>query len=833
MSLIAHSPRSRRVEKHLPNPTQSSPEGVPTAMPAASPGRIPGQTPGLLPGLALALRLVSLCALVFFSACTPQPDQGALSADVQAAIQAEIETALELEEIPQIGIVVTDREGNLWAAAYGHHDLAGEFPARDDSLYRVGSVSKLFTDLAIMKLVERGDLDLDAPVSDVLTSFKPESDFDEAITLRQLMSHRSGLLREPPVGHYFDDTVPTLEQTVDSLNQTALVAAPGSLSKYSNAGIAVVGRVLETATQQPFEAAVTDLVLRPLAMTSSSFSTPVATERVPDAAMWTSFGREFLAPTFDLGMAPAGSLYTSLEDLGVFMRALMKPDAIVQPATFQEMLTPQFAEPGPDGEPARSGFGLGFAVDELDGERRIGHGGAIYGFATQLAVLPERGFGVAVVATKDFGNSVASRIAEATLQQLLSSETPPPPPEALLSESEIDRLAGTYMLDGRLIEIKRRGDRLWVHGGRYPAELRHRPSEDGSSAGRLVLSGLTGPDDDFLPSEGTPSPSFQVGDRTFERASPEPTEAPDGWQDYIGEYGWDHNVLVILERQGKLHALIEWFELNPLEEVNQDVFAFPEGGSWLYHHENLSFIRDANGNVIAAKVGEVRFDRRQIGAVDGATFKIAPVRPITELRSEAAAASPPEEEGEFRDSDLVEIADVVPGVKLDVRYATTNNFMGAAFYAQPRAFLQRPAADALARVQASLAKRGFGLLVHDAYRPWSVTKMFWDATPEEQKVFVANPANGSRHNRGSAVDLTLISLNTGLPVPMTGGYDEFSDRSYPDYPGGTSTQRYSRELLRREMESEGFTVYEAEWWHFDHGDWRSYRIQNDAFEDLD
>ncbi len=136
------------------------------------------------------------------------------------------------------------------------------------------------------------------------------------------------------------------------------------------------------------------------------------------------------------------------------------------------------------------------------------------------------------------------------------------------------------------------------------------------------------------------------------------------------------------------------------------------------------------------------------------------------------------------------------------------------------------------RVHKKLADQEFGLLIHDGYRPWYVTKMFWDATPEKQHIFVANPAQGSRHNRGCAVDLTLYHRQTGQPVPMVGGYDEMSDRSYPDYPGGTSRQRWHRDLLRRAMEAEGFTVYEAEWWHFDYKDWKKYAIENLTFEQI-
>ncbi|HBJ34472.1 MAG TPA: serine hydrolase, partial [Planctomycetaceae bacterium] len=170
-----------------------------------------------------------------------------------------------------------------------------------------------------------------------------------------------------------------------------------------------------------------------------------------------------------------------------------------------------------------------------------------------------------------------------------------------------------------------------------------------------------------------------------------------------------------------------------------------------------------------------------------------------------------------------------PTIRLDIRYATTNNFTGSVFYNESKALMQRPAAEAVARASAKLKSRGLGLLIHDAYRPWFVTKMFWDATPGEMKDFVANPANGSRHNRGCAVDLTLYDLATGQPIEMVAGYDEFSPRSFPLYPGGTSRQRWYRDLLRRTMESEEFSVYEYEWWHFDFKDWRSYRIGNTAF----
>jgi len=208
------------------------------------------------------------------------------------------------------------------------------------------------------------------------------------------------------------------------------------------------------------------------------------------------------------------------------------------------------------------------------------------------------------------------------------------------------------------------------------------------------------------------------------------------------------------------------------------------------------------------------------------------VRPIAELRAEALKATPPEEQGDFLATDLVELTKLDPTIRLDIRYATANNFLGAPVYTQARAFLQRPAAESLVRVNQKLHTLGLGLLVFDGYRPWYVTRIFWDATPANLHNYVANPSRGSNHNRGCAVDLTLFDLKTGKPLPMPSGYDEMGERAHSDYRGGTADERANRELLRRAMETEGFRVYEFEWWHFDHKDCQRYRIVNVPFEKL-
>ena len=197
-------------------------------------------------------------------------------------------------------------------------------------------------------------------------------------------------------------------------------------------------------------------------------------------------------------------------------------------------------------------------------------------------------------------------------------------------------------------------------------------------------------------------------------------------------------------------------------------------------------------------------------------------------------SGPPKESGNFRQTDLVEITKLDPSIRLDIRYATTNNFLHRPVYKQARAFLQRPAAESVVRAHQALKAKGYGLMIFDGYRPWSVTKIFWDSASDEQRKieFVANPKNGSRHNRGCAVDLTLFDLKTGLEVKMPSEYDEFSERAFPNYTGGTPEAKAARDLLRAAMEAERFTVYPAEWWHFDYKDWPQYRILNVPFEKI-
>jgi zinc D-Ala-D-Ala dipeptidase len=200
------------------------------------------------------------------------------------------------------------------------------------------------------------------------------------------------------------------------------------------------------------------------------------------------------------------------------------------------------------------------------------------------------------------------------------------------------------------------------------------------------------------------------------------------------------------------------------------------------------------------------------------------------IASVGSQDAPPKETGAFREADLVELITLDPTIKLDIRYATANNLAGRPVYTEARAFLQRPAAEALARAHRTLRPQGFGLLVFDGYRPWRVTKLFWDVTPPAKREFVADPSQGSKHNRGCAVDLSLYDLRTGREVEMPSAYDEMSPRAYPDYRGGAADARRRRDVLRGAMEREGFSVEPNEWWHFNYKDWKSYRILDIPFD---
>ena len=182
------------------------------------------------------------------------------------------------------------------------------------------------------------------------------------------------------------------------------------------------------------------------------------------------------------------------------------------------------------------------------------------------------------------------------------------------------------------------------------------------------------------------------------------------------------------------------------------------------------------------------------------------------------------------DNELVEIKKAIPNITLDIRYATKNNFMQQVMYRQARAFARKPVVDALKKIQQELNKKGLGLKIFDGYRPYAITIEFYKKASD--KNFVANPAKGSKHNRGCAVDLTLINLKTGKELPMPTPYDSFSAAAAANYEPVSAVQRKNRNLLISTMAKYGLKVLENEWWHYDFVGWKNYQLMDIPFEKL-
>jgi len=770
---------------------------------------------------------LGLCAALaaFVSPNGHRPASGpSLDPAAAAELDAFIAHEMRQKDLPAFSVALVDDQQLIWSKDYGMARPRDSVCASDATTYRAGQISEIITDIAILQLAERGALDLDAPV----TRYVPDVHLDtrSPITLRELMTHRAGLDREPPKGGRADDSSRTLADVVRSLDSLPLLSAPGTRTHASDAGMALAGYVIEATQHEPFARYVQRAVLAPLGMTHSTFvrDTTVAAS-LADGHLWTYDPRNLPAPTFDLGVAPAENLYTTTGDLARLVSALANGGRglvgrVLSARTVAEMMRPA---PARSGDSTRTAIGL--SLMSLDGHAELEQHGALYGYTTQITTLPNDKLGAVAITTEDGAAGVTQRVTALALRLALAQRhhaaLPPIDTTIDVPPALAHDLSGHYAHGDRAVD-------LFQSLGHF--YLEH--AEGGERADlRLLRDTLI---DDGRLAFGTRvlragDSAIVIDGDTLRRVSePEPTPVSDDWRGLVGEYGPDYQTMYVLERHGTLELLADWFVRSPLQPVSAGEFRMPDRGA--YALERLTFARAPNGRASSLTLGGVTYARRVTGPEDGSQFRITPLRPTAELRTEALAAQPPHETGTFRPADLVELVRLDTTIKLDIRYATSNNFMGTPLYQEARAFMQRPAAQAVVRASQWLHGRGYGLLIHDAYRPWFVTKMFWDATPDDKKMFVADPSSGSKHNRGCAVDLTLYDLATGQPVTMTGGYDEMTDRSYPDYPGGTSGQRWLRALLRQAMEMQGFAVDKEEWWHFDYKDWREYGIGNVPFD---
>ncbi|MCO4292817.1 M15 family metallopeptidase [Solitalea sp. MAHUQ-68] len=179
---------------------------------------------------------------------------------------------------------------------------------------------------------------------------------------------------------------------------------------------------------------------------------------------------------------------------------------------------------------------------------------------------------------------------------------------------------------------------------------------------------------------------------------------------------------------------------------------------------------------------------------------------------------------------LIEIQKEIPNIALDIRYASTNNFMHEKMYNLAKAYTRLPVLSALKNVQKELNEKGLGLKIFDAYRPYTITVAFYEK--QKDSIFVATPWKGSRHNRGCAIDLTIINLKNGKELEMPTPFDDFTEKANTDYPHLPKKVIENRQLLKDIMTKNGFTAYKDEWWHFDFNGWKEFDVTDISFEDL-
>ncbi len=383
----------------------------------------------------------------------PSISQSDLS-DLSASLKKAAEAELTAKDIPSIGLAIVNRNGLVLDVYVGFEDRARTRQVSGRTVFRMGSISKMFTAVTTMMAAEQGLLDIDIPASQYVPELGLISGGTE-ITLRQLLSHRAGLVREPPIGHYMDPTEPSLRATVASLADTDLVFEPGEWIKYSNAGFGAVGRALEAAYSEPFAKVVTSRLLDPLAMTASWTSRlDVPRDRLAYSEMWTAEGQRYSPPLFDFGMGPAGFLYATIPDLGKFASMLLGEGIapggrIVKAASLHDMWSPQtpgyashWDEPC-NGDCTRGSMEGGLAADlnrPFEGFTRVRHGGGVYGFSSELEILPEAGVGVIVVTTLDSMGSVSRHLAAAALRGFVAALRGETLPEIPLASDVLQRV---------------------------------------------------------------------------------------------------------------------------------------------------------------------------------------------------------------------------------------------------------------------------------------------------------------------------------------------------------------------------------------------------------
>lgn len=494
-----------------------------------------------------------------------------------------------------IAVALVDDQQVVYAAGFGE--------ARRDSLFRVGSISKLFNAVAVMQQVEAGKLDLDAPLPADVSPINPFPG-EPKVTLRHLLSHRSGLPREGSTGGYMDDSQPGLPATVASVPASVLVTRPGEKTRYSNLAPSVAGHLVARTSGASFEDYQRQRILNPLGMTNSAWTIASAPrKRIVISHMRVADGRGGFkrqdAPLFDLGTIPAGNLFSSVDDLARFASALIAGGGdVLKTETLEQMWKPQFTE-------EKSGFGIAFMIGKFREHRTVGHNGAVFGHSTSLVVLPEKKIAVIVLGNEDIVNGRIRRISNFALAQMLEAKfgETSPAPAAPFTPQDLKIFADDYESQSYWAKLEVRDQKLVGNLSSQPTKF--------TPTGELKFTADSHLEDatpvTFTRGTNGIVTGFVLGGQRFQRLPAKPASLPREWRTMLGSYGPKCIPTVISERHGHLYAMTENMVDYRLTPVNRNVCLLPPG---MYVDEQVVFLTDKRGRVNEINFANMNFRRR-------------------------------------------------------------------------------------------------------------------------------------------------------------------------------------------------------------------------------
>ena len=566
--------------------------------------------------LVLRARALSVATLFVAVIIARAPLAAAESPDLTAAkdrYAVIVAAELEREILPGVSIAWVVDGKLVHSAGYGFADEQGSLATTPETIYRAGSISKLFNAVAAMQLVEQGKLDLDAPIQTALPEFQIVVPIADAppITARQLMCHRSGMIRESPVGGYLDNRQPTVAATVASVASCALVNPPNTKTRYSNVGPTIVGRAVEVLSGLEFSEYQSKHLLGPLGMNSSAWRMSDALRpRLAKGRMRVANGdgtfRFESAPEFELGTLPAGNLYTTAPDLARFAAFVMGTPGAAAPDLLSSESLAKMLGVQLTGEP--TGFGLGFGVNRYRGHKTAQHNGAVYGFSTSLVVLPAERIGVVVLSNADIAGAPVKRLAEAALDLLLEAVVGEKPTEAptvaQVMPDELARLAGHYESNSYWAELR-------VVDGELIGELSGQPiTMSPRGGGKFVADGRVmnrAPVEFDLSGDG-PAAGFTAVNQKFHRVEPDQTaKSSESWRPMLGSYGLHFIPVVLSVRHGHLYAQVENEYDYRLTQVDRATFRLPPG---MYDDEQVVMQFAPDGRVLGLLMANMYLPRR-------------------------------------------------------------------------------------------------------------------------------------------------------------------------------------------------------------------------------